>query len=248
MQQQLQSALKSVRASVTPLHAASAAAAGGAIAVVAAGYPEALALMAGVALVALYGTGGKMHVALLCAAAAAVAAAVLQTTWTASLPVGSIVEEVSRQQEEEEGFKGGEEEEEVEHGEEEEKDGPAPAPAADSPSKRGKAPPSKGRRGVPPPPNNRDKREMLELGKKYEVPHEDDDGEYHLDSGSTFLHAYKSLKPDQVASMTKDTQELMETQKQLMATLHTLKPLITDGKDMLNMFNSYFGEGAPATS
>jgi hypothetical protein len=33
----------------------------------------------------------------------------------------------------------------------------------------------------------------------------------------------------------------MQTQKQLMGTLQTLKPLITDGKEMMEMFQSYFG-------
>jgi hypothetical protein len=57
------------------------------------------------------------------------------------------------------------------------------------------------------------------------------------------MNAYKSLKPDQLAAMTKDTQELMQTQKQLMGTLQTLKPLISDGKEMMDMFQSYFGSG-----
>ena len=57
------------------------------------------------------------------------------------------------------------------------------------------------------------------------------------------MNAYKSLKPEQVAAMTKDTQELMNTQKQLMGTLQTLKPLIQDGKEMMGMFQSYFGAG-----
>jgi hypothetical protein len=43
--------------------------------------------------------------------------------------------------------------------------------------------------------------------------------------------------------MTKDTQDLMQTQKQLMSTLQTLKPLISDGKEMMDMFQSYFGGG-----
>jgi hypothetical protein len=85
---------------------------------------------------------------------------------------------------------------------------------------------------------------MFELGKKYKGPGEDDDGEFHLDAGTTFLNAYKALKPDQVAAMTKDTQDLMQTQKQLMSTLQTLKPLISDGKEMMDMFQSYFGGGA----
>ena len=62
------------------------------------------------------------------------------------------------------------------------------------------------------------------------------------------MNAYKSLKPDQIAAMTKDTQELMDTQKQLMATLNTLKPLMQDGKDMMNTFQNYFGSSGVPTS
>ena len=94
---------------------------------------------------------------------------------------------------------------------------------------------------VAPPPDNGTRAEMFELGKKYKAPSEDDDKDFHLDAGTTFLNAYKSLKPDQVAAMTKDTQDLMQTQKQLMSTLNTLKPLLKDGKEMMNMFQSYFG-------
>jgi hypothetical protein len=96
-----------------------------------------------------------------------------------------------------------------------------------------------------PPPDHGDRAEMFQLGKKYKMPSEKDDSEFHLDAGTTFMNAYKALKPDQVAAMTKDTQELMETQKQLMSTLQTLKPLITDGKQMMEMFQSYFGTGNP---
>lgn len=91
------------------------------------------------------------------------------------------------------------------------------------------------------PPNNGSRAEMFELGKKYKIPKEGDDEDYHLDAGTTFLNAYKSLNPDQISAMTKDTQELIDTQKQLMSTLNTLKPLITDGKQMMDTFQSYFG-------
>jgi len=94
-----------------------------------------------------------------------------------------------------------------------------------------------------PAPDNSKRAEFFELGKKYKVPTEEDDGDFHLDAGTTFLNAYKSLKPDQLASMTKDTQELMQTQRQLMSTLASLKPLIQDGKEMMDMFQGYFGEG-----
>jgi len=95
-------------------------------------------------------------------------------------------------------------------------------------------------------PDNGERAEFLELGKKYKLPSENDDEDVHLDAGSTFMNAYKSLKPDQLAAMTKDTQDLMQTQKQLMSTLQTLKPLIMDGKEMMNTFQSYFGSGGSA--
>ena len=127
-----------------------------------------------------------------------------------------------------------EEEEGFEDEEKEEKEG-FEAPKKAKKTKKGKAP----------PPDNGDRAEMFELGKKYKLPSEKDDEEYHLDAGTTFLNAYKTLKPDQIASMTKDTQDLMTTQKQLMSTLQTLKPLIKDGKDMMDMFQGYFGSGTP---
>jgi hypothetical protein len=101
-----------------------------------------------------------------------------------------------------------------------------------------------------PPPDHADRpAEMFQLGKKYKMPvTEEEDKEFHLDAGTTFMNAYKSLKPEQIAAMTKDTQELMDTQKQLMSTLSTLKPLISDSKQMMEMFKSYFGSGNPTTN
>jgi hypothetical protein len=128
-------------------------------------------------------------------------------------------EDVAEEEEKTEGF---EEEEEVE----------------EKPKKAKKA-----KKAAEPPPDNGERGEFFQVGKKYKMPSENDDKEFHLDAGTTFMNAYKSLKPDQVAAMTKDTQELMNTQKQLMGTLQTLKPLIQDGKEMMNMFQSYFGSG-----
>jgi hypothetical protein len=90
-------------------------------------------------------------------------------------------------------------------------------------------------------PDNATRKEPLELGKPYKLPSESDDKGYHLDSGTTFLNAYKALKPEQVSAMTKDTQELMATQKNLMATLEALKPMLHDGQNMMNMFGNFFG-------
>ena len=94
-----------------------------------------------------------------------------------------------------------------------------------------------------PPPDNGSRAEKFVLGKKYKMPKESDDKEYHLDAGTTFMNAYKSLKPDEISAMTNDTKELINTQKQLMNTLSTLKPLITDGKQMMDTFQNYFGSG-----
>lgn len=93
-------------------------------------------------------------------------------------------------------------------------------------------------------PDNTDRKEPLELGKPYKLPSENDDKGFHIDSGTTFLNAYKALKPEQISAMTKDTQELMATQKNLMATLDALKPMLSDGQNMMNMFGSFFGSKA----
>ena len=146
---------------------------------------------------------------------------------SSSLVLGSIIGLLATHYRGKEGFANEDEEEEVE--------------VEEKPKKKAK-------KKVTPPPDNDTRKEMIGLGKKYKAPSEDDDKDFHLDAGTTFLNAYKSLKPDQVAAMTKDTQDLMQTQKQLMSTLHTLKPLIKDGKEMMNMFQSYFGAGEPTTA
>ena len=88
-------------------------------------------------------------------------------------------------------------------------------------------------------PDNTDRMEPLELGKAYKLPSENDDKGFHLDSGTTFLNAYKALKPDQIAAMTKDTQELLATQKALMGMLDSFGPLMKD----MNKITGFFGPG-----
>lgn len=77
-------------------------------------------------------------------------------------------------------------------------------------------------------PDNTDRMEPLVLGKPYKLPHEADDTGFHLDAGTTFLNAYKALKPDQIAAMTRDTQELLATQKSLVSMLDSFAPLMKD--------------------
>ena len=86
-------------------------------------------------------------------------------------------------------------------------------------------------------PDNADRKEMLELGKPYKLPNEHDDKGFHLDSGTTFLNAYKALKPDQIAAMTKDTQDLLATQKSLVGMLESFGPLMKD----MNKITGFFG-------
>lgn len=92
--------------------------------------------------------------------------------------------------------------------------------------------------GKPMLPDNRDRKEPLVLGKPYKLPSENDDKGFHLDAGTTFLNAYKALKPDQIASMTKDTQELLTTQKSLVAMLDSFAPLLKD----MNKITGFFGQ------
>lgn len=86
-------------------------------------------------------------------------------------------------------------------------------------------------------PDNATRREPLELGKPYKLPSESDDKGYHLDAGTTFLNAYKALKPDQIAAMTRDTQELLATQKSLVSMLDSFGPLMKDMGKITGMLN-----------
>lgn len=86
-------------------------------------------------------------------------------------------------------------------------------------------------------PDNATRKEPLVLGKPYKLPSENDDKDYHLDAGTTFLNAYKALKPDQISSMTKDTQELLSTQRSLVSMLDSFAPLLKD----MNKITGFFG-------
>jgi hypothetical protein len=68
----------------------------------------------------------------------------------------------------------------------------------------------------------------------------DTKGGYHIDAGTTVINALNSLKPDQITAMTKDTKQLIETQKSLMTMLQTFSPMVNEGKQMMDTFNSMF--------
>ena len=63
----------------------------------------------------------------------------------------------------------------------------------------------------------------------------------HLDAGTTILHAFQKLNPEQVLQMRDDTKELMETQKQLVETLSSLGPQVQQGAELVKSFQGMFG-------
>jgi len=91
-------------------------------------------------------------------------------------------------------------------------------------------------------------REHFEDAKKLEEKEEKTDPEPtgkstpHVDLGTTILHAYRNLTPEQIGGMRKDTKELMELQKELMATLAEMKPAIEQGAELLGTFSQFFGK------
>lgn len=78
------------------------------------------------------------------------------------------------------------------------------------------------------------------LFKNGKMPSENKSGPI-IDSGSTLMKAMESFKPEQITSMTTDTKQLLETQKQLMGMLKTVNPLITEGRQLLDTFSGMFG-------
>jgi energy-coupling factor transporter transmembrane protein EcfT len=70
-------------------------------------------------------------------------------------------------------------------------------------------------------------------------------GEHHLDAGTTILHAFQKLNPEQVLQMRDDTKELMETQKQLVETLSSLGPQVQQGADLVESFKHMFSGNLP---
>lgn len=64
----------------------------------------------------------------------------------------------------------------------------------------------------------------------------------HVDVGTTILHAYRNLTPEQIGGMRRDTRELLELQKELMGSLAEMKPAIEQGAELLQTFSTFFGE------
>jgi hypothetical protein len=85
------------------------------------------------------------------------------------------------------------------------------------------------------------KEEMAMPFKLGEIPSQVKNGP-HIDAGSTLIKAIQGLNPEQINAMTKDTKQLIETQKSLMGMLGTMKPMMNDGKELMETFQQMFGE------
>jgi hypothetical protein len=81
--------------------------------------------------------------------------------------------------------------------------------------------------------------QLFKLGK---LPTEHSDGP-HLDPGKTLQKAMSALDPKTISSMTTDTKQLIETQKGLMSMLTQMRPVLADGKELLQTFTTMFGNG-----
>jgi hypothetical protein len=93
------------------------------------------------------------------------------------------------------------------------------------------------------PTESDEKKKSKKSDKKEEPePHSSSKSEdSHLDAGTTVLHAFQKLNPEQVLQMRDDTKELMETQKQLVETLSSLGPQVQQGAELVESFKGMFG-------
>ena len=62
-----------------------------------------------------------------------------------------------------------------------------------------------------------------------------------LDAGKTIMKAMESFDSNTIGSMTDDTKKLLETQKSLMSMLTQMRPVLADGKELLQTFSGMFG-------
>ena len=65
---------------------------------------------------------------------------------------------------------------------------------------------------------------------------------YHVKSSPSVENSAGCVEiPCEAKGLNSDTRELLETQKNLMNTLKEMGPVLTQGKDIMNTFNKYFG-------
>jgi hypothetical protein len=72
--------------------------------------------------------------------------------------------------------------------------------------------------------------------------------EQKVDHKNSYLELFKSLKPAEISSLNTDTQQLIQTQKQLIETLQSMGPALKEGKTILDTFKNYFNDGGDKLS
>lgn len=87
-----------------------------------------------------------------------------------------------------------------------------------------------------------EKEEKNEKKQKSPSPAPPKTDDPHVDIGTTILHAYRNLSPEQIGGMRRDTRELLELQKELMGSLSEMKPAIEQGAELLKTFSTFFGD------
>jgi len=87
-----------------------------------------------------------------------------------------------------------------------------------------------------------EKKEEMHTKKKGPAPAPPKTDDPHVDVGTTILHAYRNLTPEQIGGMRRDTRELLELQKELMGSLGEMKPAIEQGAELLKTFSTFFGD------
>jgi hypothetical protein len=90
--------------------------------------------------------------------------------------------------------------------------------------------------------NEKKKEETHEEKKEDPTPAPPKTSDPHVDIGTTILHAYRNLSPEQIGGMRRDTKELMGLQKELMGSLAEMKPAIEQGAELLKTFGTFFGK------
>jgi len=90
--------------------------------------------------------------------------------------------------------------------------------------------------------NEKKKEESDEEKKEDPTPAPPKTSDPHVDIGTTILHAYRNLSPEQIGGMRRDTKELMGLQKELMGSLAEMKPAIEQGAELLKTFGTFFGK------
>lgn len=101
---------------------------------------------------------------------------------------------------------------------------------------------------APAPPADDTKKD--EAAKPAAATEEEDDAEefepaseHKIDQKNSYLELFKSLKPEEIGSLNTDTQQLIQTQKQLIETLQSMGPALKEGKTILDTFKNYFNDG-----